>query len=1196
MRSAFSRVLAPLSKVARVATFVVPWSYLSTLPERTTTAPLDPADVSLGASGMSVDRAWTHGTGRDDVRIAVLSAGSAWGARALDRRVALNAAELTGPRKPQDAAGGACGGAGPLAGYDCNGDGVFDVTDYASDPRITPRLAGDACFVDAERTRTGADRIAGDANRNCVLDPGDLVLLFSDGVDDDANGYVDDIAGWDFLKNDNDPFDDTASNAGALAATWANAESIDGGVPGTCPGCRHLVLRVGDGAVADATDVGMAVVYAADQGAQVIQVSGSTVNDSPFFRDALDYAYAKGSLVVTGMGVTGSRGQEAPATSAHVLAVSTLRHDAATPDAASTFLAFDTCSSSGAHARVAISASECGSAGVGRAAGIAGLLFSVAADRSVTLRPGEALQLFTTYADDVNVEGSRAHGSRRQPSQPGFDARFGYGRANAARMVEAIEAGHLPPEVEITSPGWYAPAFADRLGGLIAITGEISAARAATYDYRVQWAPGLQPLDEDYRDLVAPVTGALGGTVSGGTTPLAQLDPKQIDTTHTPDPDAKLGEDARSISIRVQAVAHYADGDVRGEARRVVTVANDANAGDDDLLPGFPLDLGASLESSPKVTDVDGDGSPEIVVGDASGRLHAIVTRAGASASELPGFPYLTRLADGLNPTLPEEPTVPSYLSAPAYKAGAGAGVDPRVARESIVSAPAVADLDGDGRNEIVFATLPGTVYAVRADGSNLVGWPKRLPLVPSCPLHALPTTPARCTSPTRPIGRGIQGSPVLVDLTGDGRPEVVVAAFDGSVWVYRADGEVLDGFPVELATPGTKPARILSTPTVVDLNGDGIPEIVSGANQVLSLAGDAGPVYAVDGRGTRAPGGPFLPNWPVILRSARLVPGLAEGVSVSQAAVDLDRDGVSEIVLHGHGGQPLVLAADPGRSTDPWSEPPNRLPVVTDARGRVRKGLAPSDALGALSKVEPDSIVPFFAQPSVGDVDQDGVPDVVVSGGSGDVRRALAGSGERLALQYAVTVYSGRTGAVLPGMPALLEDHGIFVDQVVADVNADGYPEVLVGTGGGRLHAYDGCGREPKGFPKTTGEAIAASAAVGDLGDDGVLDVVVGTRGGHLHAWRTKAPRDGVVEWPSFHHDDANTGSYATRLGPGAKKRAAGPLVCDGGDDGEVGRLDGAGGCVCGLARGHGSGATATAGVLGMALVLAARRRRAKA
>src|SRR5207253_9850161 len=181
--------------------------------------------------------------------------------------------------------------------------------------------------------------------------------------------------------------------------------------------------------------------------------------------------------------------------------------------------------------------------------------------------------------------------------------------------------------------------------------------------------PGVQPEEKDYKDIVGAVTNVPGATVSGGTTPLAQLDPRQVDTTHVADPDSPKGENARSISIRVQAVAHYDGGDVVGEARRVVAITNEKNGIDKDLLPGFPIALGSSSEASPKLADIDGDGIRDIVVGDSGGHLHVYTMKSGVPA-EVPGFPYLTHLLDGLNPDLSSEPTVPSYRAAPAFKGG----------------------------------------------------------------------------------------------------------------------------------------------------------------------------------------------------------------------------------------------------------------------------------------------------------------------------------------------------------------------------------------------------------------------------------------------------------------------------------------------------------------------------------------------
>ena len=84
--------------------------------------------------------------------------------------------------------------------------------------------------------------------------------------DDDHNGYVDDIAGWDFLDDDNDPFDDVRYGHGTGEAEDSSAEANNGGGVGTCPNCMVMPLRVGDSFVADVNRFAPAVGYAVDNG------------------------------------------------------------------------------------------------------------------------------------------------------------------------------------------------------------------------------------------------------------------------------------------------------------------------------------------------------------------------------------------------------------------------------------------------------------------------------------------------------------------------------------------------------------------------------------------------------------------------------------------------------------------------------------------------------------------------------------------------------------------------------------------------------------------------------------------------------------------------------------------------------------------------------------------------------------------
>jgi hypothetical protein len=175
--------------------------------------------------------------------------------------------------------------------------------------------------------------------------------------------------------------------------------------------------------------------------------------------------------------------------------------------------------------------------------------------------------------------------------------------------------------------------------------------------------------------------------------------------------------------------------------------------------------------------------------------------------------------------------------------------------------------------------------------------------------------------------------------------------------------------------------------------------------------------------------------------------------------------------------------------------------------------------------------------------------------------------------------MWSGKTGKMLPSSPMVLEDFTFFNNLAVADLTNDGYPEVLVGTGGYFVHATDACGREPTGWPKFVGGWVTATTAVGDVDGDSALDVVVGTRAGWLFAWKTSGRSDGVVSWPSFHHDNRNTGNYSVPLDQGKLQSGVGPLRLDkdgkcvdpGDGTGKHGieDLDASGGCNCEM---HGS------------------------
>jgi subtilisin family serine protease len=129
------------------------------------------------------------------------------------------------------------------------------------------------------------------------------------GIDDDRNGFIDDIRGWDFFDNDNDPMDFDSHGthvAGTIAARGNNAE----GITGVMWNARIMALKIaGVEAFAATSDIVSAINYAAANGARIINASwgrlaapGETEDLRSILRGAIEAAGARGVLFVAAAG------------------------------------------------------------------------------------------------------------------------------------------------------------------------------------------------------------------------------------------------------------------------------------------------------------------------------------------------------------------------------------------------------------------------------------------------------------------------------------------------------------------------------------------------------------------------------------------------------------------------------------------------------------------------------------------------------------------------------------------------------------------------------------------------------------------------------------------------------------------------------------------------------------------------------
>jgi len=166
---------------------------------------------------------------------------------------------------------------------------------------------------------TGVDYNHRDLQQNMWVNDAELNGI--KGQDDDRNGYVDDIYGYNFIYNNGDPTDDHGHGthcAGIIAAKGNNALDI----AGICWNAKIMALKFlglqGEGTTAD---VVQALHYAVENGADIISNSWGNNSESNVLKDALDYAHSQGVILVAAAGNDNSNSPYYPAGYEHIISV-----------------------------------------------------------------------------------------------------------------------------------------------------------------------------------------------------------------------------------------------------------------------------------------------------------------------------------------------------------------------------------------------------------------------------------------------------------------------------------------------------------------------------------------------------------------------------------------------------------------------------------------------------------------------------------------------------------------------------------------------------------------------------------------------------------------------------------------------------------------------------------------------------------
>jgi thermitase len=166
---------------------------------------------------------------------------------------------------------------------------------------------------------TGIDTMHSELAPNIWTNPGEIA---ANGLDDDGNGYIDDVHGWDFANGDPEPLDDHFHGTHVAGIVAAADNDNPEGLVGICPYCTLMAVKVLDANGSAPLDVvANGMIYAADNGARVINLSLGSSLPAATLESAVDYAWNHGAVVVAAAGNNGAEIAFYPAAFANAVGV-----------------------------------------------------------------------------------------------------------------------------------------------------------------------------------------------------------------------------------------------------------------------------------------------------------------------------------------------------------------------------------------------------------------------------------------------------------------------------------------------------------------------------------------------------------------------------------------------------------------------------------------------------------------------------------------------------------------------------------------------------------------------------------------------------------------------------------------------------------------------------------------------------------
>lgn len=720
----------------------------------------------------------------------------------------------------------------------------------------------------------------------------------NNGIDDDSNGFIDDVHGWDFAglygeSPDNDPMDYHGHGthvSGTIAATINNGI----GVAGICRECKIMPVKASDdhGGLSSSS-LTQALLYAANNGAKVVNNSWGGLLHDQVIQDAIDEAYTKGVTLVFAAGNSDMDIQFSFPKSDNLIKVA-----ASGPDDTPTWF-----TNFGSRIDVAAPGLDIlslrakdtdmywdGEHNVGteyyRASGtsmaaphVVGVI-SLILSQNPYLNQEELRSILRFSADDIH--------------EPGWDKKSGYGRINAFKALTSP----YPCVSKITSPTHWSN-LKDLGGNTINIQGTASCKNFSSY--KLEYGEGSVPIS--WNTIAESLNSVSAGNLATNWDISALVNGDY--TLKLTAIDSAQNQFIDRVFVRITAPLHA----------------------------GFPLEIFASHLIFPTIDDIGEDSKNEIIIPPYVLRDDGTIVWS-INEYEMINTDSSTAATGDLDLSYPGKEIV--FLTDGYIHIVHADGTEiknsnwPKALNVYLPEiSPVLADLDQNGQLEIIISE-DDWLYVWNFDGSYAVGWPKNViggnqvsvgnvdddPQLELSLANSVFNYDGSLLNQDEEVFDSCWGglSSPMADFDGDGKDEIVCSSYDWwgesmTVTLLNIDGSILYGWPQTVSVGDTLGYFPYILPTIADLNNDERPEIIIAAGSF---------VYAFDYQGQ------FLPGWPVsdfvFLNSNPLVVDIDEDQDMEVLASSW----FNQIFAYHHDGSrvdgyPLIL---PNQEHLQWSGP----------------------------------------------------------------------------------------------------------------------------------------------------------------------------------------------------------------------------------------------------------------------------------